>query len=458
MSQPPVYHNPELQFDYYVIVPHTTDPRVLLLSGESGWSLPHFVPDEHHFGVVGHINQAMKNQLGIDVTALRCMRNDYDRETKHVYRVYELENHSPSWTPPDGARWVGRDTLKDLVIDVPKHRPVLEAWFAEAEEGSIPMLRRPYARTGWFDMAASWIHAQLNRLGFTATAPIEQVRTWERSCILQVSTTAGDLYFKAVRAIFGHEPMLTQVLAEQYPGHFPDVLAIDTERHWMLMRDTGGKALNKSPDVARWEAALRIFAQIQIDLVEQVDNLVVLGCPDRRLNRLSVQIAPFFAELPEHRVGLSEIEIEELRALAPKFKALCAELTSYGVPHTLDHGDFWAGQIVVSQGNYVFIDWSDSSVSHPFFSLSSLLATKEVEMFLSSIPNVRNRLRDAYLEPWTIYEPMDHLCRAFELSQALAPLQYVLTNRLIILPNIEAKWEIERMLPFDLKTLLRYKA
>lgn len=106
MSQEAVYHIPDFRFDYYSIIPHTTKPQVLMLSDENGWSLPYFVPYEHHFGVVGHINQTIKEQLGLDVIALRCIYDDYNRETKTGCRVYAMENHSPHWTPPTNGRWV----------------------------------------------------------------------------------------------------------------------------------------------------------------------------------------------------------------------------------------------------------------------------------------------------------------------------------------------------------------
>ncbi|WP_026731367.1 hypothetical protein [Fischerella sp. PCC 9605] len=54
MSQVIVVHFADFHFDYYSIIPHQTKSQLLMLATENGWTLPHFVPYEHHFGVVEH--------------------------------------------------------------------------------------------------------------------------------------------------------------------------------------------------------------------------------------------------------------------------------------------------------------------------------------------------------------------------------------------------------------------
>ena len=49
---------------------------------------------------------------------------------------------------------------------------------------------------------------------------------------------------------------------------------------------------------------------------------------------------------------------------------------------------------------------------------------------------LRHDVRDAYLEPWTTYEPMDRLLEAFELSRKLSPL-FVATWEIVELPYLD---------------------
>ena len=63
---------------------------------------------------------------------------------------------------------------------------------------------------------------------------------------------------------------------------------------------------------------------------------------------------------------LDAAEIERLRVLGPRLQAICAELASYAVPHTLVHGDLHLGNVARSAGSYLFFDWTDACVAHHF--------------------------------------------------------------------------------------------
>src|SRR5262249_20679996 len=163
---------------------------------------------------------------------------------------------------------------------------------------------------------------------------------------------------------------------------------------------------------------------------------------------LAAQIDALFADTaalqPGTRYGLSDAEVARLRACAPQYRALCAELAGYGLPETLEHGDFWPGNIIATAQSCVYFDWSDASITHLFFRLR--LSRETAGAHRPAIPDARTRLRDAYLEPWSLYAPMRRLVRAFDLAQRLAPLHHALTYHRYILPHIEAKWEAEAAL------------
>jgi tRNA A-37 threonylcarbamoyl transferase component Bud32 len=263
-----------------------------------------------------------------------------------------------------------------------------------------------------------------------------------------VKTTAGNVYFKATPALFAREPQLTQALTKYYPAHLPVVLAADFEKRWILMRDVGGKILQQVPDISLWEAALRRFAQIQIDSVQHLDSLIAQGWLDMRLDRLASQIHLLFQD------ALREPEIAQLLAFAPQLAALWEELAQLGVPHTLVHGDLSPRNIYVTGDNYIYFDWSDSCISHPFFDTVRFLY--EIEMELTDVPDARTRLRNAYLEPWAVYEPVERLISAFErCSQTLVSLyQAILDRRLTANLEGSVKWESFAPVPFYIKRLL----
>ena len=52
---------------------------------------------------------------------------------------------------------------------------------------------------------------------------------------------------------------------------------------------------------------------------------------------------------------------------------MCDELAASGLPETIQHDDFHDGQVFVSDGRYLLLDWGDACVSHPFFTMAVTL-------------------------------------------------------------------------------------
>lgn len=447
----------ERTFVYRATISHASEPRIILLRDGAGWSLPHWETTERRsFAAAEYVNHAVRGLLGVDVTVLRCLPHDPKPPTGRVERTYVMENHSPDWEPPPGGRWVGRSDLDHLTLTVPAQRDLLRLWFAEAEKGAIPPLRAPWARPGWFRTAADWIRARLTALGLAATGSIEQVQVWTISCVLRVPTTAGDLYFKASSpGLFAREPHFTHSLAQRYPAHVPEVLAIDAERSWMLMKDFGGTRLRHVREFAPWEEALRLLARMQAESVERVGDLLAAGFPDRRLDILAGQIdevLAYAAAIPSTwRDVLSRAELDALFALAPRLKQMCAELAGYRVPHTLEHGDCHAANITLAGERLVVFDWSDACVAHPFFILLPFFT----EYTWPDGPDAHARLETAYLQAWTAYEPWDRLLQAVRISRTLAALhQAVSYHRILTHVEPDAQWEWQDALPYFLRMLL----
>lgn len=436
---------------HYLLIPHPTQTRILLLADEYGHTLPYYATSEpHYWQTVAPVNQLVEQHLGLKITTQRCLKTIWGDE--QVVMVYAMDGSSIplDWVLPDGAIWANRHDLEDLPTG---QQELITEWFRWQDEAHL--IKTEWYRAGWFQKTAAWIEEQFDDRGILMTAPIEQLRTWERSCILRAQTSFGQIYFKALPVMFKHEPLLVRWLAHNYPDDFPKPLILDGWRRWLLMPDYGSQTLDTSSEIEVWEEALRQYAQLQVSLSVRVSDLIGLGCPDRRLYKLADAIEPLLMCSAETLSGssmvFSENELDQLRARIPEFKQMCADLATYSIPTSLEHGDFWAGQVVLNGDKCVFIDWSDCSVSHPFFSLYFLTDT---DIELPDVPDVRERLRDAYLRPWTAYEPMDKLIKAFDLAMQLAPLHHALIYHQQILPQMQARWEMGNMVKFYLWKLI----
>ncbi len=408
----------------YVILPHPTAPRLLLLPEGEGWSLPRLLTSSSAM-YVAYVRQELQDRWGVEATVLRWALLEADpTDPARQVVVLVLENHSPAWAAPSGALWVGPEDLADLALAIPAHRAVLATYLHEEATGDIPAQRAPWASPGWLAVATDWIARQLAELAITPQGRVEQMRLWSISCILRVPTDAGDLYFKAVPPLFATEPRITEALAARYPDYMPQVLASAQDHGWMLLRDFGvGQALEELP-LPDWEAAVRLCGQIQRSYVDQIDALLALGCQDFRLDVLAAQVDGLLADLPG-LPGLTAAERVQLAACAPRLPILCAQLAAYALPATLTHGDFHAGNILRNGERTIIYDWTDASVAHPFLDMATIVEWMPRE----APPDARARLWTAYLTAWADYDTPERLGEAAQLGEVLGCLRQVLSYR-----------------------------
>ena len=172
-------------------------------------------------------------------------------------------------------------------------------------------------------------------------------------------------YAKAVTDISRGEAGLSALLAERHPGLVPDVIAIEVAQNWLLMRDIGGQALRDRPDVRRYDIALRQYAQLQRQDVDQIETYLSLGIPDRRPATLKAEIQTY---LPELCTGLDRHQTEAVLALEDELLTMCDELAT-GIPMSIEHGDLHGGNIFWREqtNDLCILDWGDATVTHPFF-------------------------------------------------------------------------------------------
>ena len=439
-----------------MLLPHPLEPRLLMLQVHGEWRLPHWDDaTEREWQVTDHVNRAVAARFGVETTVLRCVRDDIDPSLGTGVRIYELDNYSAAHEMPGASAWVSQHELTAMVPDDAGLREVMGEWFAR-HTAAIPARGAPWMRKGWYVQALSWTIARLREAGAVPQAAPDQLRAWERSFLMRIRTDIGDYYFKAAPDVFRHEPDLTHWLYDNFKDAIPDVVAVDAKRHWLLTREVAAPSspLQEVRDDALWEASVRRLAQIQVATAARIGELHALGVPDRSLDVLKRRIPKLCNDASAMRLGmpggLTRLEIDRIASLGPTLHALTEELASIGIPASLEHGDLWSANILITVNGPVFLDWSDSSLSHPFFSLFHLL-NDAASLLPHSSAESRRRLRDAYLEPWTAVAPMEHLVRAFEIARILAPIHLASIAHAELLPSVGFEWEIADTVPANLR-------
>jgi hypothetical protein len=316
----------------------------------------------------------------------------------------------------------------------------------------------------WLAEAKRWIAAELERLGLEPGGEIQQehVRWW--STVMRVPTTEGEHYFKANAPPHHFEAALIARLAQLRPGQVPELPAVDSGRGWMLMRDGGTRLrelVQSTADLARWEELLPRYAELQLALAPHADELLAVGVPDLRLAGLPGGLEDLLenveAIMLDRPQGFTSDERERLRELTPEITATARELAGYGIPETVQHDDLHDGNVFVHDGRYLFFDWGDSCVSHPFHTLVVTFRAIAHRFELDLQPGGPEllRLRDAYLEPFADYGTHDELVAAVDLAHLTGTVGRTLAwHRFVAAREPQFRAGDQEAVPYGLQRLL----
>ena len=238
----------------------------------------------------------------------------------------------------------------------------------EAEAYEIELrphpLRQRYAEPGGPAADLAWANSALLALGIRPSGPADQIRTWNLSSIWRIPTEGETVWLKSVPWFFAHEAPLMSALADQ---RVPVVLSHDRGR--MLLREAPGEDLYDA-DLSELEDMVALLVGIQFSWRDRLDLLRSLGLPDWR----GPALIPLIADVVSRTA--SQMAREDLRALDELVERLpqrFAEIASCGLPDTLVHGDFHAGNFRGRSRSLTLLDWGDSGVGHPLLDQPAFL-------------------------------------------------------------------------------------
>ena len=289
-----------------------------------------------------------------------------------------------------------------------------------------------------FDMAAylarlvgseqiAWIDERLAEAGLERTGEPEErsMRPW--AAVFRVPSSGGAVWLKATGPQSRFEVGLYRLLQRVAPDTVLTPLGISEERGWLLLPDGGptfGDRLEGDALVEALAGALPVYARLQRELSAHADELLALGVTDMRPKIMPARFEEAVEAVGayvERRGDESERErLDQVIRMRETVAGWCERLAGAVVPPSLDHNDLHAWNIL-GEGNEVrFYDWGDAVVAHPF---ASMLALGWVPMSDST----RERLRDAYLDPFGDLAPHGELVEELELACRVGKIARAMT-------------------------------
>ena len=398
---------------------------------------PGFYPE------VTSLVDAVGRMCGVEITVSRCLaKGDANEGRARLYSA--IGDSRPAEVRP-GFAWVPASEVCST-LGVSGRRADIVASECARLLGAQPILpQAPWQwPTPWHSEVRIWIGAHLPSSTDEEDWRLSQVRTWAISTVFRLQSSDRRIYFKASPRYFGSEVGVTVELSRRFPDISPHVIAAEPERGWMLTEDMGGLTLGHAHDEELWHKTMKALARIDLEYADRTAALDGLGLERRTIERTVSTLGQWIAE--PHQLDLRYTRprtIEVLRALEPsldRIREMGSSLDRMGLPATLDHGDLDAGNVFIRDGGPVLMDWSDASISHPFFAAAL-------------IPQVvRNRgVSGAFLRCWSDFAPEKQLRRGFEIARVLAPIErsihyYERILPFLFRPSVELR-ELERYVP-----------
>lgn len=203
--------------------------------------------------------------------------------------VVLMESH-PSIPLPlsESYAWKDASFVSDMML---MHRRKCDDWWAvQALKNALPIVAADAAsragylvdrrfQLGWFDDASDWLSSVVTSTGATVRGRVVQVKLHYMCTLLEVDSTAGWHYLKAV---LDRSPIVpvTRAVASLLPHHAWPVLATSERVNAFVCSEFS------QPADLDATALVLMLADLQLQSRAHLDTLRQAGCPNRTPPRL----------------------------------------------------------------------------------------------------------------------------------------------------------------------------
>jgi hypothetical protein len=346
----------------------------------------------------------------------------------HYYQVMEC---CGPVGPHPAAEWIPVSSLPERTfVDSSDQVVVLESLAACDRRGSAAV-SGPFARLGWFRELRQWIEEVIGPLGFHLTEGFAQLNASPSFSLFRFGTNGPAVWFKAVGEPNLREFPITVAIARLLPRYLPAILALRPQWNGWLALEAEGIHLSDTQHARDWKAAASALAKLQIETRDKARVFIGSGARDLRVSTLLKLVRPFLDTMrqlmeKQTKVPPPALSSDELMLLGEQIEEALSLSTDLGINDALGHLDLNPGNVIVSEGQCVFLDWAEAYVGNPFFSLQYL-----VEHFLRATrmrTTAESVLTTAYTEEWKSLVPPECLQEALALAPLLAVFAYAATN------------------------------
>lgn len=375
----------------YVVIVHPDHHGVLVT--ESGCLPLYKWEDEYAFHCDSYqACERMKSVLkaSFDLNFLRY-EAEHCVDFYHTPMVTILEipfDRSPA--APPTYKWIYPDDVEDISVRPPNASVVsFLALYKTQTLGVNEGRLRSYSKEGWFASACEWIRDRVVELTESKVVEIVKIHAASNACVLRAQMSNGSRYFmKCVMKRPHDEVQITSAIHTVMNDLFGDILFIEEERRFMLMRDYGTPMLSEdchlscNGDMAR--DVMRQWVLVQKESLAVVAELCSAGVPRRGGRELRAELEVVASDVDWFQAELAALKRYEVnqefthgeykRLFLSAVEEDLKTVEDLKLPMCLVHGDLQAVNIIkIADGGFTFFDFEGAIVSYPFLDALNFL-------------------------------------------------------------------------------------
>jgi hypothetical protein len=330
-----------------------------------------------------------------------------------------------------GAEWVPVSSLSERAFADPADHVAVQRSLAECAEDAGAVALGPFARLGWFRELQGWIEEIIGPLGFHLAGHFSQLNASPSFSLVRLETSGPAVWFKAVGNPNLREFPITLALARLLPQYTPPILAARPEWNGWLALEVEGTNLGETQDAQHWNTAASALAKLQIESIGRCGTLVDSGAHDLRASALLKLVRPFLDAMgqlmeKQTKVPPPVLSTSDLALLGDQIEEALSLSTDFGIPDALGQLDLNPGNVILSEGHSIFLDWAEAYLGNPLFSFQYLVEHFR-RMVGVNVP-AESGLTSAYTEEWLSLVSPGHLASALAFAPMLAVFAYAAVN------------------------------
>lgn len=279
-----------------------------------------------------------------------------------------------------------------------------------------------------------WGSEELTSHGYEITAAPSIVVETPWSTVVRFATSKGGFYLKQTPTdLFIESEIIGAIQNTTSHSYAPKILCENPALNCFIMNSCGDYSLrtkfNGIIDDKLLVQGITSYVNILRSFENNIGALKAIDIPDWRLNR----IPKLYLELLDEKdmllqEGLTVDEIEQLVSLVPKIESLCHVLAENKIKETLVNGDFNENNLIIDEQTQQIsiIDWGESIIAHPFFSIASHLQSCARRYKLELNEGILEKIKQQCLSSWLDVVSIDELNSIYLQILKLHPIFCVL--------------------------------